>query len=99
MVIELKTGKFKPEYAGKVNFYLAVVDDLLRHPDDAPSIGLVLCKEKSRAVAEYALRNVATPIGVSDYRITEALPDTLQGSLPTVQQLEAELAVIEESQP
>lgn len=84
VVIDLKAGAFKPEYAGKMNFYLAVVDDLLRHPSDAPSIGLVLCKEKSRTVAEYALRNVATPIGVSDYRITEALP--------TVAQLEAELA-------
>jgi predicted nuclease of restriction endonuclease-like (RecB) superfamily len=96
IVIELKSGRFKPEYAGKINFYLAVVDDLLRHPDDAPSIGLVLCKEKSQVVAEYSLRNMASPIGVSEYQITEALPDVLKRSLPTVEQLEAELAGIEE---
>ena len=99
VVIDLKSGKFKPEYAGKMNFYLAVVDDQLRHPDDAPSIGLVLCKEKNQIIAEYALRKMATPIGISAYQITEALPDTLKGSLPTVQQLEAELATSEQSQP
>jgi len=92
VVIELKTGKFKPEYAGKMNFYLAVVDDLLRHPDDAPSIGLILCKQKGKIMAEYALRNMTTPIGISEYKITEALPDSLKGNLPTVEQLEAELA-------
>jgi hypothetical protein len=78
-----------------MNFYLAVVDDLLRHPDDAPSIGLILCKEKNQIVAEYALRNMAAPIGVSAYQITEALPDTLKGSLPTVEQIEAEFATAE----
>jgi len=73
-----------------MNFYLAAVDDLLRHPDDAPSIGLILCKQKGqRILAEYALRGVATPIGISEYRVAEALPDTLRGSLPTVEQLEA----------
>jgi predicted nuclease of restriction endonuclease-like (RecB) superfamily len=92
VVIELKTGKFKPEYAGKMNFYLAVVDDVLRHPDDAPSIGLILCKQKGKIMAEYALRNMTTPIGISEYKITEALPDSLKGNLPTVEQLEAELA-------
>jgi len=92
VVIELKTGKFKPEYAGKLNFYLAVVDDLLRHPDDAPTIGLILCKEKSQVAAEYSLRNMAAPIGVSAYKITEALPDTLKNSLPTIEQLEKELS-------
>ena len=94
VVIDLKSGKFKPEYAGKMNFYLAVVDDMLRHPDDAPSIGLILCKEKNQVVAEYAIRNMTAPIGVSAYQITEALPDTLKGSLPTVQELEAEFANI-----
>jgi len=92
VVIELKAGKFKPEYAGKMNFYLAVVDDLLRHPGDASSIGLILCKEKGQIVAEYALRNLAAPIGVSEYTLTEALPEALRGSLPTVEQLESELA-------
>lgn len=75
-----------------MNFYLAAVDDMLRHPDDAPSIGMILCKQKGhKIVAEYALRNVTTPIGISEYKITEALPDILKGSLPTVEQLEAEL--------
>jgi len=96
VVIELKNGKFKPEFAGKMNFYLAVVDDLLRHPDDAPSIGLILCKDKGQIVAEYALRNVASPIGISEYKVTEILPDTLVGKLPTVEQLEAEFAGFEE---
>ncbi len=97
VVIELKSGPFKPEYAGKVNFYLAAVDDLLRHPHDAPTIGLILCKAKTRIIAEYALRNMSAPIGVSEYLITEALPDDLKASLPTVEQLEAELAATDEA--
>jgi predicted nuclease of restriction endonuclease-like (RecB) superfamily len=92
VVIDLKTGKFRPEYAGKMNFYLAVVDDLLRHGDDAPSIGLILCKEKKSLTVEYALRGMETPIGVSGYQITESLPEALKGDLPTVEQWEAELA-------
>ena len=92
IIIDLKSGKFKPEYAGKMNFYLAVVDDLLRHPQDNPSIGLILCKEKKALTVEYALRSTTTPIGVSEYRITEALPEEMRTSLPTVEQLEAELA-------
>src|ERR1017187_5564513 len=84
VVIDLKMGPFKPEYAGKMNFYLAVVDDLLRHPDDKPSIGLVLCKAKNRIIAEYSLRNIATPMGVSEFK--------LEGNLPTVEDIEAELA-------
>ena len=98
VVIELKSGKFKPEYAGKMNVYLAVVDDLMRHPDDSPSIGLILCKEKGRIVAEYALRNIATPIGISEYKITEALPDPIRSSLPTIEQLEAELVRLESTE-
>ncbi|MGO8670226.1 MAG: PDDEXK nuclease domain-containing protein [Capsulimonadaceae bacterium] len=95
VIIDLKAGSFKPEYAGKMNFYLAVVDDQFRHPDDAPSIGLILCKNKNQIVAEYTLRKIAAPIGISGYQTTEAtqaLPDALKGSLPTVAQLEAELA-------
>jgi len=94
-VVELKTTEFKPEYAGKMNFYLSVVDDLLRHPSDQQSIGLILCKEKNRLVAEYALRDLAKPIGVSEFRLGEALPDKLKGQLPTIEQLEAELKTIE----
>lgn len=91
VVIELKAGKFKPEYAGKMNFYLSAVDDLLRHPDDAPSIGLILCKEKKQVAVEYSLRNTSTPIGVSGYQITETLPDEFKASLPTVEEIEQEL--------
>ncbi len=91
MVIELKTGPFRPEYAGKLNFYLSAVDDMLRHESDAPSIGLILCKDKNRLIAEYALRDISKPVGVSEYRLVEAIPEELKGSLPTIEELEAEL--------
>lgn len=91
VVIELKMGPFKPEYAGKMNFYLAVVDDLLRHADDKPSIGLILCKTKNRIIAEYALRNSTTPMGVSEFKHLEGFPEQLQGTLPTIEEIEAEL--------
>lgn len=96
VVIELKATDFKPEYAGKMNFYLSAVDDLLRHPGDEPSIGLILCKNKKRLIVEYALRDSNKPIGVSEYLLTEILPCELEGSLPTIEQLEAELAEDEE---
>lgn len=92
VVIDLKMGAFRPEHAGKLNFYLSAVDDLLRAPEDAPTIGLLLCRGTDGLVVEYALRDIAKPIGVSTFRITEALPAALQGALPTVAQLEAELA-------
>jgi predicted nuclease of restriction endonuclease-like (RecB) superfamily len=91
VVVELKAGEFQPEFSGKMNFYLSAIDDLLRHPDDKPSIGIILCKSKNKVVAEYALRDLRKPVGVSEYRLTEALPKVLQHSLPTVKQLEAEL--------
>lgn len=91
VVLDLKAGAFKPEYAGKMNFYLSAVDDKLRTPGDNPSIGVILCKDKKRLVVEYALRDTKKPIGVSAYLLTERLPDRLKGSLPTVEQLEAEL--------
>lgn len=91
IVIDLKRGKFKPEYAGKVNFYCSVVDDKLRHPDDRPTIGLILCQEKDRVLAEYSLRDINKPIGVSDYELTRALPKELASSLPSIEQIEAEL--------
>jgi predicted nuclease of restriction endonuclease-like (RecB) superfamily len=96
VVIELKAGKFQPEYAGKMNFYLSAVDDLLRHPDDQPSIGIILCKGRDNVVAEYALRDTMKPIGVSGYELTKALPESLKGSLPTIEQLEEELDRSEE---
>ncbi len=88
IVIELKTGPFKPEYAGKMNFYLSAVDDLLRHPDDEASIGLILCKSKNAIVAEYTLRDTKKPIGISGFRVMERLPSDLKGSLPTIEELE-----------
>ncbi|AEH45437.1 protein of unknown function DUF1016 [Thermodesulfatator indicus DSM 15286] len=91
VVIELKTGEFKPEYAGKMNFYLSAVDDLLRHPDDRPSIGIILCKSKNKVIVEYALRDTTKPIGVSSYRLTRALPEEIKSSLPSVEELEREL--------
>jgi predicted nuclease of restriction endonuclease-like (RecB) superfamily len=96
VVIDLKIEEFRPEYwrrtsggarkslfAGKMNFYLSAVDDLLRHADDAPSIGLILCKEKNRIVVEYALRDTDKPMGVAKYRLTELLPERMQLELPT----------------
>lgn len=91
VVIELKKGKFKPEYAGKMNFYCSVVDDKLRHEQDNPTIGLILCQSNDKIVAEYALRDVNKPIGVSEYELTRALPDNLKSSLPTVEELEERL--------
>ena len=91
VVVDLKAKAFEPEFAGKMNFYLAAVDDLLRHPDDKPSIGLIICKTKDQIVAEYALRNTTTPIGVSEYKLSEPLPTDLKGSLPTIEELESEL--------
>jgi predicted nuclease of restriction endonuclease-like (RecB) superfamily len=91
LVIDLKMTPFKPEYAGKMNFYLAAVDDMLRHPDDKPSIGLILCKTKNRIIAEYALRNMAAPMGISQFTHLEDLPNQLKGTLPTIEEIEAEL--------
>lgn len=85
IVIELKTGKFKPEYAGKMNFYLSAVDDLLKHKDDNKSIGIILCKDKNTTIAEYTLRDTSKPIGVSEYRLS--LPAELAKDLPTVEEL------------
>lgn len=98
IVIELKAGPFKPEYAGKLNFYLSAVDAQLKHESDNPSIGLILCKDKNRLVAEYALKDIAKPVGVSEYRLVEAIPEELKTSLPTIEQLEAELAGEEQAQ-
>lgn len=94
MVVELKASAFKPEYAGKLNFYLSAVDDLLRHKDDNPTIGLLLCKTKKNFTVEYALRDVHKPIGVAEYEIklVESLPKNLKSSLPTINEIETELA-------
>jgi predicted nuclease of restriction endonuclease-like (RecB) superfamily len=93
VVIELKAGKFEPGHVSQLNFYLNVVDDLLRHPDDKPSIGLLLVKDKDQMVVEYALAGFSKPIGVAQWerQITQSLPDELKSSLPTVEEIEAEL--------
>lgn len=91
VVIELKRGDFKPEYAGKINFYCSVIDEQLRHETDKPTIGLILCQQPNRVLAEYALRGVDSPIGVSGFELTRALPKTLQSSLPSIAQIEQEL--------
>jgi predicted nuclease of restriction endonuclease-like (RecB) superfamily len=91
VVIELKAGEFEPEYAGKLNFYCSAVDETLRHESDNPTIGLILCKKKNGLLAEYALRNVETPLAVSDYVLTRAIPEKLKTSLPSVEDIEREL--------
>lgn len=96
VVIDLKAGKFKPGDAGQINFYLSAVDDLLRHPSDNPSIGILLCRDKNKVVAEYALKDVNKPIGISTYQIMESIPEPLKTNLPTIEQLEAELETIED---
>lgn len=92
IVIELKKGPFKPEYAGKMNFYCSVVDDKLRTENDNPTIGLILCQDRDRILAEYALRDIHKPIGVSGYELTQKLPVKLKSSLPSVKQIESELS-------
>jgi len=91
IVIDLKMTEFKPEFAGKMNFYLSAMDDLLRHPEDRPTIGIILCKGRNKVLVEYALHDSRKPIGVSSYKLTHALPKQLKGSLPTIQELETEL--------
>lgn len=92
VVIDLKMKKFTPEDAGKMNFYLSAVDSQMKHASDAPSIGLILCKARDRITAEYALRDISKPIGVAEWqtKLVHSLPETLKGSLPTIEQLEAE---------
>jgi predicted nuclease of restriction endonuclease-like (RecB) superfamily len=91
VVIELKSTKFKPEHTGQLGFYLAAVDDLMRKEGDNQTIGILLCKSKNKVVAEYALRSVKVPIGVSEYKLSKALPKELKTSLPTIEQIEMEL--------
>ena len=88
VVIELKTGEFKPEYAGQLNFYLSAVDGILKTEQDNPSIGLLLCKTKNNIVAEYSLKDISKPIGVSEYRVTGTLPEDLADKLPSVEDLQ-----------
>lgn len=91
VVVELKTGKFIPEYAGKLNFYLSVVDDILKTDLDESSIGLLICKDKDKVVAEYTLKDINKPIGISEYKIIDSIPSNLNGKLPSIEELEKEL--------
>lgn len=94
IVIELKTIKFKPEFAGKLNFYISAVDEILKTEHDNPTIGILICKSKNDTVVEYALKDVHKPIGVSEYIITKNLPSELKSSLPSIAEIEAELGDI-----
>ena len=87
VAVELKVGEFIPEYVGKMQFYLTALDQQVRQEDENPSIGIILCKEKSRTIVEYALRDARKPIGVATYKITKTLPDELKGQLPTPQEI------------
>ena len=96
VVIELKTGEFKPEYAGQLNFYLSAVDGILKKEQDNPSIGLLLCKSKNDLVAEYSLKDMSKPIGVSAYQITSSLPEELERQLPSVEDIQKRIKGVKE---
>lgn len=91
VVVELKIDNFKPEYAGKLNFYLSAVDAQLKSKEDQPSIGLLLCKKAGKLIVEYSLKSIGKPIGVSEYQLTESIPVKMKGKLPTIKQIEKEL--------
>jgi hypothetical protein len=90
VVIELKNTKFIPEYAGKLNFYLSAVDTLLKKDDNKPTIGILLCRDKNNLEAEFALRDIGKPMGVSEFDFTKVLPEELKSSLPTIEELESQ---------
>jgi len=92
VVIELKGSAFKPEHIGQLNFYLSAVDSQVKAPEDQPTIGLLLCKSQNRIVAEYALRDTAKPMGIAEFQLLQSLPEPLQTNLPSIEELEAELA-------
>lgn len=92
VVIELKKGKFLPEYAGKMNFYCNLVDAQLKCPFDQPTIGLILCQDKNKIIAEYALKSIEKPIGISEYELSKELPEEFKSTLPSIKEIEAELS-------
>ena len=92
VVIELKKGDFIPEYAGKMNFYCSAVDNILKHTTDQPTIGLILCQGKDKLFAEYALKDIHKPIGISEYELTKSLPKNFKGSLPSIEEIEKEFS-------
>jgi len=91
VVVELKTGEFEPEYAGKLNFYIKAVDEQIKDIKDEPTIGILLCKNKDKTIVEYSLSDIHKPMGVSQYELTHILPDELKSNLPTIEDIEAEL--------
>lgn len=91
VVIELKNTGFMPEYAGKLNFYLSALDSLVKQADDNPTIGILLCRDKDNIEAEFALRDIGKPMGISEFTLTEHLPENLKSSLPTIDEIEQEL--------
>jgi predicted nuclease of restriction endonuclease-like (RecB) superfamily len=93
IVIELKAGKFKPEYAGKLNYYLSAVDTQLRKTGDNPTIGILLCKKKNKIDVEYALRDINKPMGISEYRLTDTIPENIKTQLPSVEEIARELEI------
>lgn len=95
VVIELKVTDFTPEHAGKLSFYLSVANDMLKHPSDNPTIGLLICKNKNDIVAEYALKDIKQPIGVTEYQLTKLFPEEFKSSLPTIEEIENELKNLE----
>lgn len=94
VVIELKIEDFRPEFAGKMNFYLSAVDDQLRHPDDKPTIGIILCKGRNEVIVEYALRDSSKPMGVAQYQLSQALPPQFEGDLPTIEEFAREFPLM-----
>jgi len=105
-VIELKTGEFKPEYAGKLNFYLAAVDGIMKTDRDDPTIGLLLCESHNEAIVEFSIKNFQKPIGVATYTVTRELPKELEKEVPSVEDLKGvieklrlELAAVRKNQP
>ena len=98
VVVELKNTKFVPEFAGKLNFYLSAVDDLLKSDDDKPTIGILLCRDKNRIETEFSLRGMSQPMGVSDFSFTELIPEELKSSLPTLEEIEADVATLNNNQ-
>lgn len=97
VVVELKNTKFIPEYAGKLNFYLSAVDSTIKGDDDKPTIGILLCRDKNNVEAEFALRDMSKPMGISEFHFTEAIPENLKSSLPTIEELENELKNIRQN--
>jgi predicted nuclease of restriction endonuclease-like (RecB) superfamily len=96
IVIELKNGDFKPEYAGKLNFYISAIDDLLKTTHDNPTIGILLCKNKKGMIAEYALRDIEKPIGVSEFKLVDHLPKEYESVLPSAEDIERRIGILSE---